>query len=466
MTKRPSEKKKKFGIGSRGTSKNDFLRSSADRRRHILRDLRNGLLFTLFLIVIKIGLEQFYLVELIEQSMYIYLQHHLRAELVPDPPITVVDIGDIQTPPLQRCHKADSVLPRDKLLNIIETIRENEPAAIGVDIDFGPDDCGYSDANDPKFFQSVLDLSSSQPIFLGNARTAGEESKYWLGTEEYKSLAANTLIPKDTREMNVWFRTEGVSTENRSMSCALAEAYRKSQNKECIVDVQRYLRPLVRKFWLEKETCTWLWKKKNNCEPFVARHFLVNYASVDALRDQKHQIAARDKKDLAGHSELFCNKIVLIGEGAHARTPDDFTILGLADPLPGVYIHASALTTLIWAPLYRLTPLGRLFMDLFFSGVVLLLMACSRFYLLHGRRNEVTADRLHLIFTLAVVLIVFVVGVKLINWTHLMWDDFLLVIVVLLLHPSAERAFESTVNWWRRPHHGVVGIVADFFSGK
>jgi CHASE2 domain-containing sensor protein len=436
----------------------------------MFRDLKNGLLFTLVLLVIKSGIEHLYIVELIEQSMYIYLQHHLRPEGIPNPPITIVDIGDMQPNFPKRCHKeVDAVLPREKLLEMIAIIEKNGAVAIGIDIDFAPDDCGYSDVNDPKFLQTLLDFSSSHPIFLGNARTAGEAPDHWLGAEEYESLAANTLVPKDTREMNIWFRKESVSNENRSMGAALAQAYLKfqeSQEKKGIVDLPWYLRRFVRKFWLEEEKCRRFWTKKDNCEPFVARHFLVNYVSVDTLRDPQHWIAARDASELVEHSGLFSGRIVLIGEGAHSRTPDDFTVLGLADPLPGVYIHSSAANTLIQAPLYKLTGPGRFFMDLFFSGGVLLLMAYVRFYLFRGTQDEVAAHRLHIILTLGVTLAVFIVGVWLINWTHLMWDDFLLVMVVLLLHPSAERTFEAIVKWWRRPHRGIVGAMGDFFGGK
>jgi hypothetical protein len=57
--------------------------------------------------------------------------------------------------------------------------------------------------------------------------------------------------------------------------------------------------------------------------------------------------------------------------------------------------------------------------------------------------------------TILVALLAFAFGVELVGKTRVLWNDFILVIAVLLLHPVIERIVEATREWMHGPISGV-----------
>ena len=61
---------------------------------------------------------------------------------------------------------------------------------------------------------------------------------------------------------------------------------------------------------------------------------------------------------MAGFGDFFRNKIVLLGDANPDTSADKFIVPGEHEPIPGIYIHASAIYTLSQAPLYQLSCVG------------------------------------------------------------------------------------------------------------
>src|SRR5439155_1665128 len=90
--------------------------------------------------------------------------------------------------------------------------------------------------------------------------------------------------------------------------------------------------------------------------------------------------------------------------------------------------------------LYELTPLGRVAMDSTLALLILGTITAVRFRFLRAAHAEVAEERLQRLLTWGVIVAAFLAGTTLIRQTRLMWDDFLMVIGVLLLHPVVEQA--------------------------
>ena len=188
---RPSE------IGGHSVTPKDVR----DRHRSgIWRDLLKGLFFIALVLIIETGVEWTTFGKQLKLMSYNLLQLQLSSDRVP---ITIVDISDLEPQVFNLEGRSGKATPRDSLRQMIEAIADQEPRAIGVDIDFSPDDDGYIHPRDPEFFQYCLDVSKRKgvPVFLGIRRTISRPPSEWLGSEKYRGLAANILIPKDSKRM-------------------------------------------------------------------------------------------------------------------------------------------------------------------------------------------------------------------------------------------------------------------------
>src|SRR5580704_11509493 len=72
------------------------------------------------------------------------------------------------------------VTPRDKLLDILKAIADDDPAAIGIDVNFAPDKDGkFITPNDPQFFKACAGLQSRSqervPVVLGVSADGGRK---------------------------------------------------------------------------------------------------------------------------------------------------------------------------------------------------------------------------------------------------------------------------------------------------
>jgi hypothetical protein len=176
--------------------------------------------------------------------------------------------------------------------------------------------------------------------------------------------------------------------------------------------------------------------------PLTNSEFLVDYGPLDILSASPPEISnpADAAKIVASH------KIVLLGRTQN--TNDTFNVPDRPEKTyAGVFLHACAAYTLLQKrPLYRLTELGRIAFDIMFSGAIFGFVLWNRLDR-HKKGKEDMGHRFVGLLNFFVALILIVCAISLVRVTHLMWDDFLLVAVVLVAHSSIERTAEEIGGW-------------------
>jgi len=142
-------------------------------------------------------------------------------------------------------------------------------------------------------------------------------------------------------------------------------------------------------------------------------------------------------------SAQFAGKVVLVGDATLGEAEDPFSVPARRDYVPGVYVHAAAVKTLVDAPLYEVTRKGRVLIDLLLTGFVVLCAALVNYYFA-GRKARGAASRSPQGFLIVLVAAAaLAAGVVFVRVTRVMWDDFILALGVLAMHPSAERGLHS-----------------------
>jgi len=392
----------------------------------------------------------------LELTGYALLQRQLSSDRVP---IYIVDISDLEVASFNIDGQTGKATPREPLRKIIEAVAAWKPRAIGVDIDFSPDQNGYITPRDPEFFQSILDLRRKQnmPIFLGIKRSEALRPAVWLGSEDYKALAASITIPKqDPRKMPRWIplsehseceppmstiRADEHSKCGRTMSAGLADTFREDHCK-------------FAKWMLQGPWIKFIEHISERKLPGVeVPEFLVDYSPLDSLMG-KQRLQTIKPVVIQDQGRQLRSKVVLIGDGTLGKASDTFVIPGRPQPVPGIYLHASAAYTLAMAPLYELTLLGRIVVDFLLLMSILLAITSIHLY-----KNMPGEDKTHWwedLLTLLVMIVVIVGGMLFIRSTCLIWSDFIVALGGLLLHPRLEKFFWSLLNKIPKILHAIV----------
>jgi CHASE2 domain-containing sensor protein len=413
------------------------------KRKRIRKDFFVGVIVAIILLLIKSQLEKTPFIEQIELLGYNQLQWQLSSRFNADDfPIQIVDISDLVAMPTPGA--ATPVTPRDRLFDLLKGIADQKPLVIGVDIDFSPNGFGYRDpVNDPKFFADVIGLwkDPAPKLFLGVADVCKTPHKEWL-PDEYNKLAACIVVPNgDDRKMLKWIKI-GASEQGPMMCAALAGERARSGSKA----------------WWWPSWALKASRVKELSDGASAEAFLVDYSPVKTLEhDKLSTISGQSAKE---EGRRFKGKIVLVGDAtvSKASAGDMFPIPGRPwDIYPGIYVHACAAYTLIRDPLYELTSCGRIVLDLLLAmGVIGSVAAIRMFY---ARTHwTVATHRLMSVFTGIVAIAVLFGGLALVRFAGILWDDFLVVLIVLLLHPKIEKYTAAFIEWalktmpaaWRR----------------
>jgi hypothetical protein len=406
--------------------------------RGIGRDLLRGALFMVLLLGLKVAIEHTKLGKDIEHWGYLVLQRQLVAE--PES-IQIVDISDLPASEIEIDGQTYVATSRAALSQLIQAIADQSPKAIGVDIDFSPDDQGYITPKDPEFFQFCLDLGV--PVFLGILRTQALPPVLWLKEKSYQPLAANIIIPNaSTVKMPAALQTSPNLDSGPTISAALAGAFEAAQCGE-----------QFRRAGLADQ-----FSVKELGEGGSVTEFLVDYGPLDHLIDKR--LRTSDPNEIKKNGRVFENKIVLIGDGTLGSGEATFVVPGKSQPISGVYVHAAAAYTLTKMPLYELNWKGRLVIDVVLVAIVLLLVALVKFIFRKEREKRIATERIQLIFIVIVVVTAFGVGVLFVYETCVMWTDFILALGALVLHPSIERRLESLWHFVKRTvPHAVRAVV-------
>jgi len=421
--------KKKVNKGRAGSgSPNRTARrgENHDTTKTILAGFFIGLLFTVLLIGANWVFERTQWGAEILSMSYNLLQRQLSSDAAgEDLPVIIVDINDL------KIDKDSQATPRKSLEALIDQIAKQSPKAIGIDMDFSPDEDGYITQDDPDFFDHCLALKSKTPIFLGIWRSQANPPDEWLGVEDYKELAASIMIPKeDTKEMVKRI----VSQDGRQTGWTMAGALVNSIHAEGD-DVPAWIN------WAVESV------SKTKLSPDLSvEQFLVDYSPLKTL--VKECLHTKSPEVISDQGRLLRNKFVLVGDATLGAPGDTFVVPGHGEITPGVYFHACAVYTLAKAPLYKLTLRGRLAIDLLLSAAVIGSVTAIRLRY-RTAAQTVATHRIQRVFTFVMALAAFVVGYLFVAKTRIFWDDFILVIAALLLHPYVEHRVIRLARWCR-----------------
>ena len=421
--------------------------SDLARRRQAWADFRLGLGVTVVLIVVKILFEHGEFGRQIELMTLNLQQLRLgwteRAGVVP----VVVDITPLPFVP-RAPGDPHIVTDRVALRAVVEKVAALRPAAIGLDVLLDPPNPGDALTRDEI---ALLEYCLALPnTFVGIFDGVVRGPTSWLGEPRFGNLAAVLLVPRPA-ELPVTtslIRDVTVPVGNytiRVPSMAVALARAKTDK-----DVQQHwlgrMLARARDVLLEHE-------RERELEGFHSVEFPINFGSLARLRATT--IVASRRPD--GEIELEVpvgaaprGNIVLIGRAETGKTADTFTVPGQAEPVAGVYVHAAAAHTLVGAPLYRPTHVGRIVADLFAALVPLGFVLWVRLSRRRPMGDPAADDRFANRLMIGTAVAVFVLGYFWIAISGILWTDYLMVVVALLLHRPFERLVHGGLHLFRR----------------
>jgi CHASE2 domain len=419
-------------------------------RKKVMREIPFALLFCVLMAAVATWFDHTSVGEEFSTFAYRVLQGRLTDSKEPKD-VTVVDISGL--PPDQD----SQITPRGPLLTLIQEIARHNPKVIGVDIDFSPELINgrlkFIDAEDPKtFFPSCQNLKPPVHVYLGIYRTQHLSPDLWLGLPQYQPLAAALLVPR-TLKRSIWSLSEAKPDSGegpasppraRTMNAALAASFGHLGEKESgWQQFRQHFFDLVLR------------------EQVADLHFNAFYINYSARKSLVERAIKLEKDDFSDQSsslkdlmrrrrEDLEGKVVLIGDLTKAEQEDVFQDPAKEEPIPGVLVHASAVNTLISSPLYAFPVQNQFGLDLIFSFLILSLIISVRLIYL----EEVNETRLVWLINSGVAASVFLFGWS-VNITGVLWPDFLLLSVGLILHPSAHRRCERLKDhffrWIQQP---------------
>ncbi len=430
-----------------------------EHRREILASFYLSLAFALALCVFNWWIEETDFGKRVLETTYGLLQHYLSlGDTAENSEVVVLDISGIRMVPSRGFHE-ENITSRAPLLRIVTLLAKSHPgpSAIGLDVDFSPDTRGFADRGDGAVLESLLELAHSTgvPIRVGVHQSVALGPDKWLRDPKYMELASCVVVPKPEKWQSTRYmpKTLEVTYEGKPpgkctlMGDALAEAVkaRKEAEAKAVPDV-----PVWKKWFAESS-------RQRKFGPLRPEEILVDYSPLDFLvpapqiraGDAPPKIEVRKQKGDGsetwddGTADIFKKvekKIVLLGRTIDT-TNDTFTVPGRPEtPYAGVYLHACAAYTLLdekrslYVPIYPV----RLFGDAFLSVVIFGIVLWIRWQGWLARYDEFLERHFPEALAVLVAVILILLETRLLRMHRVMWDDFILVTVVLLAHSPIE----------------------------
>lgn len=376
--------------------------------------------------------------------------------------IRVVDISNMPTVSASTISTGvKEARDRRQLMELIAKIAQQKPLAIGIDVDLSKDpgsslESGNVMNGDDQFLAFCRSIQQSGvPIYLGIHRSMNYEKSDWLygtnrqGSEvEYSDLAASISVEKlKYKRMFLWTKFyDHDLLPSMSNRLALEYIVKHSEPGDIYDIVRKYAdgktqRETSAAATFRFEISPWVTGITMGREDTSRQcSYLIDYSYLRSLEDKRIKYLDIVNQNPASISQLK-DKIILIGL-ADPNSTDDIKKISENLSAPGVYLHACGAATLISShPIHELTETGRLFMDLGLSASVFLLIYVMSL-LLHRKHTTLEAHKLQKHLCSAVAFIALFYGVMRSSVTGLMWDDFLIVIIALLLHPHVHYLME------------------------
>ena len=400
-----------------------MLFRSPTKLRQAVTYIVSGLAIAAVLVFAKDCVERTPLGRRLEQHTYTLLLNALPNFVSEGQSVVVVDISQFTGGKLDTATGRLFPTSRAKLKEVLEVLETIQPQAIAIDVDFSPDRRGWIDSNDEHFFEFCLRLSSKIPVTLGVFRTLREPKSAWLGLPKFAPMAGSLYLPTGGLErVPVWVRDPHLADRLPSIGDRLASSW-------YLVHKDRFetLQPWIHRF-SER-----LASSPVRREGLLIGEVLTNHAGVNQMFSET--IRFTEAKELRRHTEQLRGRMVMLG--AVDQATDLYLIPGQEVPRPGVFVHASGAYTLASAPVYEFSHGVRLALDFAISLLVLVAIVVSR-----SRRNDhehvtlVSDEDRALYFAVSLIL---VAGFAFVWVARVMWLDFLLVALSLLLHSAIEK---------------------------
>jgi tetratricopeptide (TPR) repeat protein len=342
-----------------------------------------------------------------------------------DNPVVVLDITQLEG------GTVNNPTPRDQLKKILTALTDLEPKprAIAIDINFSPKGPNYSAEDDEDFFDFCLGIRNQKqvPVFLAVAETKTAPPEAWLGSEAYKDLAvAAPGDENDTSRIPLLVKSPDSPEPLKTLNYALALVYRKTlapPHPWIGWAVDTNLELAAENFQHEAST------EENAKIQYEER--LVNFSKIQQMKVAAH--ADLDAESIKRAAANYSNKLVILGD---LRT-DKVWVPGYGI-YPGSLALASATYTLIKEPLFEFKGWVRLLLDFVIAACVIVAIAIIR------RKSPDGSLKQSLLIWAAVFLVV-LAGWGLVHWAGVLWLDFLLVALALLLHPRTEHLIDRGI---------------------
>jgi CHASE2 domain-containing sensor protein len=412
------------------------MTTPSSRTPGLLRSIAVAFAVVIVLNLIKVGLEQTPLGRWAEKQTYSFLAGNLPSFAAGGPTVVVIDIGHIPGG-AGVVGQAPTVTSRMALREILDALVAVEPLAIGIDVDFSPNRSGWIDKGDPAFLDHCLRLGARVPIRVGVFRGMRERPDDWLGLPKYSSLAGAIWLPEDgARRLPISVAAKAGAPELPSLGGAVATAV--GRGRDLLAHPLSFmLQPVT-----EEERSFEL-----HGTPVVFREALVNYGLVEQMKGEA--LIAATPADIRKYSDRIKNRVVFIGDLKAGPATDVFPIPGFSRDQRGVLLHTSLAGTLLAHPIAEFSHTTRVVLDLIL-GCVIAGVALSA----HRRYGSKAAHALEARAVAITVALVIGCGIAFVIWFRVMWLDFLLVVVFLLLHPGAHAWFTKRIERFRSSEKG------------
>jgi CHASE2 domain-containing sensor protein len=402
-------------------------------------------------------------------------KHDRRTEL----PVAVVDLSAL-SPVTAEAGQAP-VTPREPVLKLLREIAGHGALGIGLDVDYSPENGSYVTGEDPRFFHHCQQLHDKQghpvPVFLGVHRAQSLSRSQWLGSPEWAGLAAHVVAPReDHRKLAAWMQSKG---EERicGLSARLAGVLGVPGTEDCGPEKPAEAAPQPAEashgtdphaeathaaapdeaggpggghaggghglwpHWFAE-----LLVEREAGEGLKAGEYLVDYSPLDQLLAERIPVTASGDLPPDLDPERLRGKLVLVGYATPDRTTDMTQLPGRRAEVPGIFAHACGVNTLVTHPLYELHHFVRLGLDLLLGAVLIGIVFGVRLYLERSGAEHSVAHRVELLTILALMIGVWIGGSTLPERFGLIWTDYVLVVLALLLHPYAGTVTETVAE--------------------
>jgi hypothetical protein len=342
-------------------------------------------------------------------------------------PVRIVDISSLPPSSPASATGAIVVTNRPELTKYLDQVASAGPSAVGIDLVFDPAPGGTVSDEDYKFLDHCLHLSDPSgrpiPVRVGIYKALALGPDRWLGDPSFRCLGTSIIVPFEDEAHKTAPTGRMISQFSFKVNNELVTADSLSYSLFKIAQSEAAKRSPQPK-WTQH------WKLKADT---FADTFLINFGLLQKLMDSRIKA-----EDIGCHRSDLHNRIVLIGRATPGEAPDVFTTAASDEPIPGIYIHAAAVYTLMEAPLWELSNKWiRLSIDLLLALVIIVFDRWMD-HMLGSDSQYKLRTRLEIVVPALMAACVLVLGLLWVEVTGIYWTDFVVVAIVLLIHKPLE----------------------------